>query len=113
MQNFNPYVTPMKNIYLFLAILGTIIPYAVFLPWIAQHGLDLPLLFREMFRTRIAAFFSLDVIVSALVVFVLAFKGQRRGVPNVWIAVLGTLVVGVSLGLPLYLYFEARQKQNV
>ncbi len=97
----------MKRVFLFLAIVGTIAPYAVFAPWIWAHGIDFPLLLTEMFATEVSRFFSLDVIVSAVVVFVMAIRGSLRGVRYAWLTIVGTLSVGVSLGLPLYLYLEA------
>ena len=42
----------MKNprrAYLLLCLLGTLLPYAQFVPWLLDHGLDLSLFFRELF----------------------------------------------------------------
>lgn len=101
----------MKTVFLVLAVLGTVIPYAAFVPWLADNGLDIPLFAEQMFANPIATFFSLDVVVSALVVFALVARGMRRGVRHAWLAIAGTLSVGVSLGLPLYLYLEARHDE--
>ncbi|MGF1466415.1 MAG: DUF2834 domain-containing protein [Sandaracinaceae bacterium] len=101
----------MKHLFLALAVLGTVAPYAAFAPWLAEHGLDIGRLVREMFANPVARFFSLDVIVSALVVVAMVARGTRRGVRHAWLAVVGTLGVGVSLGLPLYLYLEARHDE--
>ncbi|MFN3199475.1 MAG: DUF2834 domain-containing protein [Bradymonadia bacterium] len=103
----------MKHLYLALAVLGTVVPLAIFAPWFTTHGLDVPLLVQEMFSTTVSSFFSTDLIISALVVFVLVGRGMRRGIPHVWLAALGTVSVGVSLGLPLYLYLEARHEETV
>lgn len=100
----------MKNIFLALAILGTVAPITAFTPWLAEHGLDLPLFFKEMFATEVSSFFSLDVIVSALVVVTMVARGAKNGVPYAWLSIVGTFSIGVSLGLPLYLYLEARHR---
>jgi hypothetical protein len=69
------------------------------------HGLNVPLLFSELFSTRIGAFFGLDVIVSALVLFLfIVVESRRLDIRNSWLPVLATLAVGVSLGFPLFLY---------
>lgn len=99
----------MKNLFLALAVVGAVVPCATFAPWLQEHGLDIPLLLSEMFATTVSSFFSLDLIISALVVFVMVGRGAQRGVPYAWWAAAGTVLVGVSLGLPLYLYLEARQ----
>lgn len=45
------------------------------------------------------------MVVSAVVLFVFVFTdGVERRVANLWLPVVGTLFVGVSLGLPLFLY---------
>jgi len=59
----------------------------------------------EIASSRIAAFGWLDVVVSAIVLLVFMFTdGVERRVAKLWLPVAGTLVVGVSLGLPLFLY---------
>ena len=60
----------MKLFYLLCAIAGTIIPYSQFVPWVAEHGLDLRLLAAELFSTSIGAFFGLDVLVAAVAVHI-------------------------------------------
>lgn len=100
----------MRKLYLALAALGTAGPLAVFAPWLAVNGLDIPRLVREMFATEVSSFFSVDVLISALAVLALVRRGVKRGVPLAWVAALGTVTVGVSLGLPLYLYLEARHE---
>jgi hypothetical protein len=93
--------------YLFLCIAGTVLPYSQFLPFLAEHGLDLKLFVEQLFANRIAAFFGLDVIVSSLVLWVLVFvDGRRSGVRNLWAPIAASLAVGVSLGLPLFLYLR-------
>ena len=104
-----------KHIYIFLCLLGTVLPYSQLILWISENGLDLPLLFEQITNSRIAAFGWLDVVISAIVLFVFIFTdGVERRVANLWLPVAGTLVVGVSLGLPLFLYLmevaEERRK---
>jgi hypothetical protein len=96
-----------RHVYLGLCVVGVIVPYWQFAPWLASHGLDLSLFISELFSTRIGAFFGLDVIVSALVLFVfIATEGRRLAIRASWIPVVATLAVGVSLGLPLFLYLR-------
>ncbi len=56
-----------RTIYLILAILGAVLPYSQFVPFVLEHGLDLPLFFEQLFANDISAFFGLDVVVSAIV----------------------------------------------
>lgn len=100
----------VRHGYLGLCIVGAVLPYSQLLSWIATHGLDLPRFFDELFSTRISGFFALDVIVSAtvLVVFILS-EGRRLDLSHLWLPVLSTVLVGVSLGLPLFLYMRQQK----
>jgi hypothetical protein len=98
-----------KNAYLILCILGAVLPYSQFIPWLLENGLNAPLFVHQLFANRISGFFVWDVLISAVVVvgFVRS-EGKRSGVPVVWLPILGVLVVGVSFGLPLFLYLRER-----
>ena len=99
----------LRHLYLALCVLGVIVPYAQLIPWLSQHGLQLGLLVRELFATRIGAFFGLDVVISAIALFVFIFAERTAvAVRYLWLPVVATLVVGVSLGLPLFLYLRQR-----
>ena len=101
----------MKTTYVILCVLGVALPYWQFLPWMAAHGLNLPLFFQELFANRISAFFGMDVLVSA--VALMAFAGSessRLGASARWLTLLAVLTVGVSLGLPLLLYLRERHQ---
>jgi uncharacterized protein DUF2834 len=96
-----------KFIYLVFCVLGVALPYSQFVPWVLEHGLRMNLFFQELFANRIGGFFGMDVLVSALVlIFFLRREGKRLGVRHLWLPIVGTLAVGVSLGLPLFLYLR-------
>lgn len=93
-----------KHLYALLCVLGIALPYSQFIPWLIENGLNIPGLINEITASRIAAFGWLDVIVSVVVLFVLIFtEGRRRDIRHLWLPIVGTCLVGVSLGLPLYL----------
>ena len=100
----------LRHVYLGLCIVGIALPYWALIPWFMEHGLDLTLFCQELFATRIGAFFGLDVFVSAIVLFVFVFvEGRRMAISHLWLPVLATLLVGVSLGFPLFLYLRQRK----
>ncbi len=98
-----------KNVYLLLAILGIVLPYTLFLPWLLEHGLDFQLFFHELFINDITGAGGLDIlaVTIAIVVFIV-FEGKRVGVSKFWIPALGTIMLGVGFGLPLFLYLRER-----
>ena len=96
-----------KTIYLWLGVLGTVLPYWQFLPFLRERGVDLQLFAVQMFANPVSGFFALDVVVSSLVLWVLvAAEGRRAGVKHLWAPIAANLCVGVSLGLPLFLYLR-------
>ncbi len=97
----------MKTIYLALCFVGALLPYSQFVPWVVQHGLNLPLFVRDLFVNRISAFFGMDVLVSAVVLIVfMPVDSARLSIRQRWLPVLAVLLVGVSLGLPMFLYMR-------
>ena len=96
-----------RSLYLVLCVFGTLLPYSQLVPFLRQHGLDLRLFFEQLFATPISAFFGWDVIVSSLVLWVfVAVEGRRAGITHRWLPIAASLTVGVSLGLPLFLYMR-------
>ena len=99
-------MTP-KTLYLALCVLGLLLPYAQFVPWVAEHGLNMRLFFEELGANPISRFFGWDVIASActLIAFMLVER-RRRPVKHAWMPIAGLVLVGVSFGLPLFLYLR-------
>jgi len=96
-----------KNIYLALCLLGIVLPYWQFVPWVIQNGLDMPLFFQQLFANRIGAFFGMDVVASAVTLMVFTrLENSNLGSGIRWLTLLAVLTVGVSLGLPLFLYLR-------
>ena len=96
-----------KTVYLLFCVLGVVLPYSQFLPWVLENGLPMRLFFQQLFANRIGGFFGMDVLVSAVVlIFFLRRAGKRLGVRHLWLPIAGVLTVGVSLGLPLFLYLR-------
>jgi hypothetical protein len=102
-----------KNLYLFLCVLGFALPYWQFAPWVVEHGLDMTLFVRQLFANRIGGFFGMDVLVSAvtLIGFVRG-EGSRLKMRRLWLPIVSVLLVGVSLGLPLFLYLREKELEG-
>ncbi|ARV61089.1 hypothetical protein BZZ01_22910 [Nostocales cyanobacterium HT-58-2] len=103
----------LKTIYFILCILGTVLPYSQFVPFLLDNGLDVNLFLKELYANRISAFFGMDVIVSSLVLWTFVFwEGSRQGMKNLWIYIASNLLVGVSLGLPLFLLMRQHKLEE-
>ena len=101
----------LKSAYLALCIAGTLLPYSQFVPFLREHGLDLSEFSAQLFSNRIGAFFGMDVIVSSVVLWLfVVVEGRRSAVRHLWAPIAASLTVGVSLGLPLFLYLREQSR---
>lgn len=94
-----------KAILAILVVAGIAAPYYFLFTYVAAHGLDIPAMCAQIVSTKLSIFGWVDVVVSAIVLlfFMLAVKRVRAG--QMVAVTLATCLVGVSAGLPLYLYF--------
>jgi hypothetical protein len=96
-----------RHFYLVCCVLGLLLPCSQFVPWLLEHGLNVTLFSRELFANRISSFFAMDVIVSAIVLlWLIQSEGKRLRVRLLWLPTIGTLIIGVSFGLPLFLFLR-------
>jgi hypothetical protein len=96
-----------KSLYLLLCLVGTLLPCWQFAPFLRDHGLDLPLFVEQLFVNSVSSFFALDVLVSSAVLWAFVIiEGRRAGLKHLWVPIAANLAVGVSLGLPLFLYMR-------
>lgn len=102
-----------KTVYLLLCIVGFAAPYTAFIAWLAEHGPNGRLFVQQLFANRISTFFALDVLVSAVVLLRFsALESRRLQLHSRWVILVATLLVGVSFGLPLFLYLRERQLEQ-
>jgi hypothetical protein len=99
----------MKNIYLFAAIAGALIPYLFFVDFFLAEGLA-PLTFLlGIFANGAAGGFAADVLISSAVFWHYLFYKKE---PRVWIYVLLNLTIGLSCALPYYLYVKSKEAES-
>jgi hypothetical protein len=99
-----------KSLYLLLGAVGTVLPYTQLAPFLRDHGLDVRLFVEQLFANPVSGFFGMDVIVSSAVLWTfVAVEGRRAGMKHLWAPIAANLAVGVSLGLPLFLYMRERR----
>ncbi len=99
-----------RHLYVTLFVIGTVVPYWSFVPWVLEHGLDIPLMLEELFANRISTFFALDVIIATVVFWAfVAFEAPRVGLGHAWAPVAASLTIGLSSALPLFLLMRERR----
>jgi Terpene cyclase DEP1 len=104
----------LRHVYLACCVLGLILPYSQFVPWVMEHGLNPSLFLQNLFVNRISGFFVMDVLVSAIVLITfIRQEASSLQIRHRWIPVVAILLVGVSLGLPLFLYMRQAHLDRV
>ncbi|MDK3073365.1 DUF2834 domain-containing protein [Sedimentitalea sp. JM2-8] len=102
-------MSSLRKVYLALAVWGAVHPMYYFLQWFGANGLDLAGLMDAWHANAASSGLVWDLTIAAvtLTVFVIAEVAVRRN----WIgliAIPATFGIGVSCGLPLYLFLRTR-----
>ena len=102
-------MAPIRMIYLALAIWGAIHPMYYFVSWFNENGYDLMAMVDAWHVNAATSGLVLDLTIAAvaLTVFILSEVAVRRN----WVALIAipaTFLIGVSFGLPLYLFLRSR-----
>ena len=102
-------MSPLRGLYLLLAVWGTVHPMYYFISWFNANEWSL-LAMVDAWHANPATsglVWDLTVAATALTVWILAETWVRRN----WIALIAipaTFGIGVSCGLPLYLFLRSR-----
>ena len=97
----------MKKFYLVAMIVGAAAPLYLFSQHFAARGFGLSDFVAASFPNPAASGLVADLLLSAtLGLIVFGREARGLGVRGFWAVVLGTLLIGFSFGLPLYLYLR-------
>lgn len=97
-----------KNIYLGMTIVGTLAPVIVGAPYLLEHGFNPAHLIPVIFSTPVSAALGINIIIGCITLAILMHtEGRELGIKT-WPPVLAIAIVGISSGLPLYLYLRER-----
>ena len=99
----------MRNLFLALAVVGTVLPMYYFVLWFEEFGYDLGAMVDawNVNDATTGLVYDLTVSFAALVIWIVWETVQNRRWINL-IALPASLCIGVSCGLPLYLYLRSR-----
>lgn len=102
-------VSPLRWAYLALAVWGAVHPMAYFVAWFGDNGLDLGGMITAWHANAATSGLAWDLTISAiaLTLWILAEVAVRRNWEALW-AIPATFCIGVSCGLPLYLFLRTR-----
>lgn len=94
----------MKTVYAMLAIAGFLLPLSQLF-----RGIRPETFLPQLFASPVSSMFAFDLIVSCVVFWAFVFAESRRvHVRHAWLYVAFTLLVGLSLALPMFLLARER-----
>jgi hypothetical protein len=96
-------------IFLVVSIIGIIMPYSQIPAMMADGEYSLIEHFAVVYATPESAFFGWDLAVAALTFIIfLTFETRKYRIRGWWIALLGSMAIGVSFGFPFFLFLRER-----
>jgi len=97
----------MKTVYLIAALAGTLVPWAFFAGFVLSHGSDIPLFVSLLLASGPSAGITADLLISCAVFWIWSWRDSRKnGIAGWWLTIPAIWMVGLSLGLPLYLWLK-------
>ncbi|WP_136636626.1 DUF2834 domain-containing protein [Pseudooceanicola onchidii] len=102
-------MSSLRMLYLGLAIWGAVHPMSLMLGWVSETGQGLGGLLAAWTANGAVAGLAWDLVIAAvaLTVWILAEVYVRRNW-SALVAIPATFLIGVSCGLPLYLFLRTR-----
>lgn len=100
----------MKNVYLALAILGTVVPYLFFFQFFVESGFNLPAFVGGLFANGAAGGFTADLLITSLVFWLYLYERRE---PMLWMYMILNLTIGLSCAVPLYLYLTSDERREL
>ncbi len=100
----------LRGWYLILCVIGVVLPYWQGMEFSRSHGLNMAVFLEQAFASPGARYIVFDLLITAAVfiIFTIA-EGRRLSMGRLWIPIAATFVVGVSLGLPLFLFMREKR----
>jgi len=97
----------MRLVFLALAIWGAVHPMAYFVAWFRANGFDLSGMINAWHVNDASSGLVWDLTIAAIAlsVWIIAECAKRRQWRGLW-AIPATFCIGVSCGLPLYLFLR-------
>ena len=98
-----------ERLLLLLTVVGFLVPNAMVVVFVAEHGVDIGRYLGDWFETLPAAQLVADLTIAFLAfVAWTAWDGPRSGVRRWWVTIPASLLVGVCFAIPLYLLLRER-----
>ena len=96
----------MKRFYALMCVVG-VLPWWPFSYWLQENSFHILLFVHDAMKNGVSAAGWLDLVITffVLVAFILV-EGRRLAMSRLWLPISGSLFIGLSFGLPLFLWMR-------
>ena len=95
----------MKKLYLVLAVIGAIVPYIFFFPFIQADGFNIPAFMSALFVNGAAGGISADLFLASFIFWIFMFQQDREANgPKPYLFIILNLAIGLCCAVPAYLF---------
>ncbi len=95
----------MKKLYFVLAVIGAIVPYIFFFPFIQAEGFNIPAFISALFVNGAAGGISADLFLASFIFWIFMFQQDRKASgPKPYLFIVLNLAIGLCCALPAYLF---------
>ena len=103
----------LRRVYLLLMVPGVIVPWLFLMEFLRSGEAGVLPFFYGLFANSVASAGSSDLLISAVTFLILVYvEGRRLGMRRLWLYPLATFAIGLSFGLPLFLYHREEALQR-
>ncbi len=104
----------MQTFYLLAAIVGTVLPWVSFLPFLVENGLWPVTILTALYVNGATAGLSTDFFLTCGVFWIFAIREARLAGLKGWLFVIPAApLIGLSMALPAFLYLRERTVNHV
>ena len=101
-------------LYVSLAVIGTVLTYAIFLPVVVMHGQNPAEFSQQATSSPIAILLTLDILLSSLVFWIFMWSDAKRHHLRGWrLFIIPNLCIGLFCALALYLLWREAKINTV
>ena len=103
----------VKMFYLIAAIVGTVLPWIPFWPFLVQESFSPYSVIQALYANGAASGLTNDFFISCVVFWVFVFTDAKRlSLRSWWFVMPAAPLIGLSMALPTYLFIREHQRPN-
>ena len=101
----------LELLWLSMTVIGIVFPYYYFIQFYQEYGASMSTFFDLIYANSASAGLAMDLSMAAAAFLIWSYIDAKRNNITWWIVPVLSLTIGVSAGLPFYLYLKERTRR--